>query len=228
MRIEYRKVVKVDELAQIIPMNAGASYGLLWRIFYTTRLLKYVHLKQYGKIAKSFNKICTFKKLKTLCELGYFKSPKENIYCATDKVLPIIKEYGYLTDVLPAEPEGKGDINELNNTEAFIHLLKTPYFLTFLYPQFGKPKPYLIPDALMVQLNKENRKYKLTFIEVERKKPEWDQYIKSKLENYDYLSQNLDFYNSWSKNCEYLSLPKPKIETLKFDVKIIKDINFTF
>ena len=228
MKIEYKKVIKIDELAHLIPFNARASYGLLWRIFYTTRLLKYVHIKQFGKIAKSFNKICTNNKLQELCEMGYLKSPSPNVYCATNKVLPILKEYGYVTETLPAESEGKGNINELNNTEAFIRTFKLPYFHTLLYPQFGKPKVYLIPDALMVQLDKENRKYKLTFLEVERKKPEWEQYIKSKLEKYSYLAKNIEFYNSWSKYCESLSLPKPNIETLKFDIKITKDINFTY
>ena len=228
MRVEYKKVVKIDELAHIIPMNAGASYGLLWRIFYTTRLLKYVHIKQFGKIAKSFNKICTYKKLKQLCELGYLKSPQEAVYCATDKVMPILKEYGYLTDVLPAESEGKGDLNELNNTEAFIQQLKIPYFMTLLYPQFGKPKPYLIPDALLVQQDKDNRKYKLTFLEVERKKPEWDQYINRKLDNYRFLASDIEFFNTWSKFCELLSLPKPNIHKTKFNVQIIKEANFNY
>ena len=217
MIVESKKIVKIDELAYLVHRNAGATFSQLWHIFYYTRLFKYVKYNHYAQIKTSFNKICTYDKLKDLCNLGYFKSPQEGVYCATDKVLPILKEAGFIIETLPAEPIGKGDINELNNTKVFISLMKQQYFYTFLYPNFG----YLIPDALMVLLDKENRKYKLTFIEVEAEKPDWEIYIENKKNNYLKLAKDIRFYEEWKKYCELLKLPKPDFN-IKFNYKIYK------
>jgi hypothetical protein len=217
MRVEYKKVVKVDELAYLVPQKAGATFSQLWQIFYYTRLFKYVKYNQYAQIKTSFNKICTNGKLKDLCDLGYLKSPQPGVYCATDKVLPILKEAGFIIETLPALPVGKGDINELNNTEVFISLLKQQYFYTFLFPNFG----YLIPDALMVLLDIENRKYKLTFIEVEAKKPDWESYIANKKNNYLKLAKDIQFYEKWKEYCELLKFPKPTLN-IKFNYKVYK------
>ena len=126
MKVENKRVVKVDELAHLIPFKQGATFSQLWQIFFYTRLFKYIHYKNYSQIKRSFNKICTFSKLQQLCELGYLISPQAGVYCATNKVLPILKEVGYVIDTLPPVPLGKGDINELSNTEAFIEIIKQP------------------------------------------------------------------------------------------------------
>lgn len=218
MGIERKKIVKVDELAELIPFRAGATFSQLWQIFYYTRLLKYVHRQYYPQIKPAYNKICTSKNLNKLCELGYFKSPQKNIYCATNKVLPILKEADYITESLPPEPVGKGDINEINNTRVFVSLMKQEHFYTFLYPNFN----YLIPDALMVLVDKVNRKYKLVFIEVERKKPNWAEWIKNKKLNYLKLASDSLFYSKWFEYCKILNFPKPDITKLKFIYQIIK------
>lgn len=217
MKINHKKTIIVDELAELIPFKAGATWSALWQIFYYTRLLKYVHRSYYPQIKASFNKICTNKNLQKLCQLGYFYSPQKDIYCATNKVLPILKEAGFIIETLPTEPVGKGDINELNNTRVLISLMKQEYFHTLLYPNFG----YLIPDALMVSLDKENKKYKLTFIEVEAEKPDWENYIENKKENYLKLSKDIQFYEKWKEYCKLLNLPEPTLD-IKFNYKIIK------
>lgn len=219
MRIEHTNTVKVDELADLIPRKAGATWSSLWQIFFYTRLFKYVHRKQYPTIKKSFNKITTDKNLKKLCDRGYLKCTSNHVYCATNKVLPILKEAGYSIDILPKEPVGKGDVNELNNTKVFIHLTKIDHFHTLLFPQFR----YLIPDALMVQLDRANKKYKLTFIEVEQKKPKWEEYIENKKTNYTRLSKDLLFYDTWLSYCTKLDLPKPELNSVKFSYLIFKD-----
>jgi hypothetical protein len=219
LQIEYKKIVKVDELAQLIPFRAGATFSQLWQVFYYTRLFKYMHRKYYPQIKTAFNKICTDKNLKILCDLGYFKNPQKDIYRATNKVLPILKEAGFPVNVLPDEPVGNGDINELNNTESFIKLIKLPYFYTLLYPNFR----YLIPDALMVQNNVEMKKYKLTFIEIESKKPDWENYIKLKQENYFRLSKDFLVYKKWCEYCELLKIEKPQLNDFKFSVLFICD-----
>lgn len=221
MRIEVNKIVKVDELAHLIPRKKGkATFSQLWHIFYYTRLFKYIHKSNYCQIKPAFSKICTNKNLKKLCELGYLKSPGENIYCAKNKVLPILKEAGFFTDLLPNEPIGKGDLNELKNTECFIHLTKVKDFYIILFPQFG----FLIPDCLLVQFDKENSKYKLTFIEVEAKKSKWSDYIDDKRDKYLRLAKIMDFYDYWKTVAPILQIPIPTLDDFKFSVIFICSI----
>ncbi|MBZ0201576.1 MAG: hypothetical protein K8I03_01015 [Ignavibacteria bacterium] len=230
MRIEQKKTIKVDELAEFVPRKAGATWSALWQIFYYTRLFKYVHKKHYPKIKKSFDKICTHDKLQKMCSLGYLRSPQRDIYCATDKVLPILRETGFKTEILPSQPIGKGDINELNNTDIFVKLTKLEHFYALVYPNFG----YIIPDALMIQLDSKSKKYKLTFIEVEAQKPNWSEYVEKKRENYHKLSRDIRVFEYWKNICEKLTIKPPDIKDLSFTVSfygsIKKDfgIGFTF
>ena len=214
--IRKNNAVIVPELAQFIPFKAGATWRMLWKIFYYTRLLKYVHWEQYKKIDKSFTKICSKKTLDKFCDLDLLHTTGNLVYTATDKTLPILKEAGFLTETLPPQARGKGDINEINNTEVFISLMKEEHFNTFLYPNFS----YLIPDTLLVQHDKENRKFKLTFIEVERQKPEWEQWIEDKKQNYLKLSTDYKFLEYWKTVHGYLEIPFS--EDVKFNYQIIK------
>lgn len=221
MEIRTNKTVIIPELAHLIPFSNGGTWNSLWELFYFTRLFKYVHKKQYNKIRGHFFKISTKENLNELCEMGYLFSPRKNVYCAKNKVLPILEKAGFLANVLPEEPKGKGDINELNNTEVFIKIFKEldkKTFYTFLYPNFI----YLIPDALLVELNKNEKKYRLTFIEVESPKYDWDNWLKNKENNYNKLAKDYIFFEKWSFFCDQLGFPKPSVDNLKFSYKIFK------
>lgn len=220
MRVEYKKVVKVDELAFLIPRKAGATFSQLWQVFYYTRMFKYITYRHYIQIKPAFNKICTYKNLQALCALGYLKSPQHEVYCATDKVLPILREVGYNIEILPPEPIGKGDINELHNTDVFVDATKLPHFNCLIQYNFG----YLIPDALLIQMDKVNKKYKLTFLEIEAQKPDWENYLDKKRDSYFRLAKDIQFYNWWVSICTLLKLQKPELSDLKFSVCFIGDI----
>lgn len=231
MKVEYKKTVKIDELSHIVRHKYGATFSQLWQVLYYTRLFKYMTYAHYIQIKTAYNKICTEKNMSDLCRLEYLKSPQKGVYCATDKVLPVLKEVGFRTEILPSEPIGKGDVNELNNTNIFVKLLKLPTFETLLYPQFNDiktNKPYLIPDALLVQKHKAKRMYKLTFLEIEASKPNWETYINKKRSNYIRLSKDIAFYNYWSSMCQHLDLPKPDIDCLGFSVRFIGSITKDF
>lgn len=176
MQVEQYRAIKIKELEYIVPTKAGATFSQLWQIFYYTRMFKYISYRNFTQIKTSYNKICTYDKLHALCELGYFKSPQRAVYCATNKVLPILQEAGYPTELLPAEATGFGDINELNNTDVFVKTVKLPHFKILIYPRFNN----LIPDALLVQLDEKTRKYKLTFLEIEASKSKWHDYLLNK------------------------------------------------
>lgn len=224
MIIEHKKVVKIDELADIIPFKQGSTWNSLWQIFYYTRLFKYVKRNYYPKIKVSFNKICTDRKLLKLCELDYLYSPQKDVYCASNKVLPILKEVGFNTDILPSAPQGIGNVNELNNTLVFMDALKLQHFHTLLFHNFG----YIVPDALLVQLDKENKRYKLTFLEIEAQKPDWDNYINTKLNKYYTLAKDIKFYDYWTHQCKLLSFNLPLITDVKFSVCIVGNIKKEF
>lgn len=231
MKIENHKTVKIDELAEVISGSEGATWSSLWQVFYYTRLFKYVHKSHYYKIKGMYKKVTTDRSLKLLCELGYFKNVSEQVYTAKDKVLPILQAAGFVTETLPSESKGKGYINELNNTDIFIQAVKLPHFETLLYPQFKDPKSkelYLKPDALLVQVNRNKRMYKLTFLEIEAKKSDWGNYIDKKHKKYLRLAKDIGFYDYWSSVCPYFGIPKPDIETLGFSVCFIGSISKSF
>lgn len=79
----------------------------------------------------------------------------------------------------------------------------------------------MIPDSLLVQNDTKTRKYKLTFIEVENKKPGWEDYLVSKHENYIRLSKDIIVYKKWCNYCDFLEIEKPKISNFKFSVLFI-------
>jgi hypothetical protein len=232
MKIETSRTVKIEELTPIIPFEAGGTWNMLWQVFYYTRLFKYIHKRQYKEIKYSYIKICTHDKLHKLCELGYLDSPQKDIFTATNKVLPILEEAGYNTSILPPEAEGTGSINVINNTQVFIQALSIPHVEAFLFPQFKDTisgLPYLIPDALLVQIHREKKRYKLTFLEIEaEKKLDWNQYVEKKKDNYMRLSQDINFYKYWSLICPKLGLPIPDIQTLGFSVCFVGNITKDF
>jgi hypothetical protein len=117
-----------------------------------------------------------------------------------------------------------GSINEINNTEVFLQATKQENFFTLLYCDFG----YIIPDSLMVQVDREAKRFKLTFLEIEAKKPDWSNYIENKRCNYLKLAKDIHFFNYWHKMCSLLDLPKPNIESLTFSVCFIGRIKKDF
>lgn len=74
----------------------------------------------------------------------------------------------------------------------------------------------------MVQLDNKKKQYKLTFLEIEAHKPDWDNYIELKKSNYLKLAKDIQFFYYLEKMCPLLGLPEPKIEELKFCYRIIK------
>ena len=167
----------------IIPLNSGGSFKLLFDMLYHIRQLKYVRQSDLKLINSRYSKICATKKLQRLVELEYLQNTYEDVHIATDKVMPLLHKNGYQTKLLPKEIKGDGKENELNNTEVFIQALKLPDYKALLYPIFGEiNRPYLKPDALLVRVK--DGAYKLEFIEVEASKPDWDNWLENKRINY--------------------------------------------
>ena len=134
-----------NELRDIIPLESGGSFKLLWDMLYHIRLLKYVRQSDLKLINSRYSKICSIKKLDRLVELGLLKLTDNNIYVSTQKSLEILKEAGYDTRAVPKNFTGEGGINEINNTQVFIQALKLPDFKIcfILHLNISDPMLYL-------------------------------------------------------------------------------------
>jgi hypothetical protein len=216
-----------ESLRDIIPLNSGGSFKLLWDMLYHIRLLKYVRRSQLKEIDKRYSKICSADKLKKLVERDLIKNTQSDVFISTFRSLNLLKQLKYQTVTLPTNISGEGSINELNNTAVFIQALKLPDFKALLYPTFYLDnKPFLKPDALLVRGTKE--KYKLEFLEVEASKPLWETWLEEKRINYLKLAQDKQAYSYWKSQCSYLDITPPDIKDFKFSVSIIGEVKMDF
>ena len=199
-----------------------------YQMLYDMRMLKYVHKEQFVKIRSTYGRFTSDKKLAYLCEKGWIEERTENVYATADKTLPVLKAQGFNTEILPRNISGKGMINEIQNTECFIQILKIKYFHSLLFPVFGVQKVWLRPDALLVRYDEEDKKYKLTFLEIEAEKTDWHNHIERKREKYLRLAGDIEFYDMWSILARKLGFPQPDISTIKFSVYIIGNIQKKF
>lgn len=228
---KYADVIKQAEediahIQQKSPTNKTirATYQML----YDTRMLKYVQKNQFEKIRSTYSRLATFKSLNYLCKKGWLEERVKGVYTTADKTLPVLKAKGFNIDTLPKIISGKGMLNEIQNTEVLIQVMKLKYFKALLYPSFGIEKVWLRPDALLVRLDEENKRYKLTFLEIEAKKPDWERYIDRKREKYMRLAHDREFYTKWLTFAKKLGFPQPGISTIKFSVYFIGNIQRDF
>lgn len=224
--LELKTILRNEGI--VPPSSDGGSFNQFFRMLYHIRLLKYIrqsHLKLYNPKKLSnppYAKYCALDKLKFLVKLELLHNPQDDIFIAKDSVLPHLNYFGFDVSLLPEESKGKGEINEINNTEVFIQALNMPLFRTLLYHSFG----YIRPDALLVRMD--GSKYKLDFLEVEASKSSWDNWIEDKRINYLKLAQDKQVYDYWLSVCETLNIPRPSIKDFKFSVLFVGKINFDF
>lgn len=222
-----------DKIHTLYPKGKSAaknfSLQAYWEMLFDIRLLRYVHASQIPKIQSKYRKICSLKNLRNLCGFGYLREcENKEVFIATDEVIKFLpyvewgKEDKEKRDVnfLPEkESIGKGDVNEILNTETFIQAMKLPDFYTLHYTSEFKDSHDIVPDALLIR--KDSYKYKLTFLEIEAKKSNWLSILENKKNNYIDLSRDIRIYDYWKKQCNKLKLRIPTIEEFKFSVKFI-------
>lgn len=195
---------------------------LLWDMIRDIRLLKYIRRSQLKDVNHLYSKICAKEKINTLIELKLIRYSLEDIIVSSAASLRVLRKLNYPTDLYPKGGEGKGDINELHNTEVFIQALKLTDYKALLYPNFG----YIEPDALLVRGTKE--KYYLEFLEVEVSKSNWPTYLEQKRINYLRLAGDIKAYNYWKEKCELLNLTAPDIKDFRFSVSVIGKVKKDF
>lgn len=208
--------------------RTNKSLKATYQMLYDVRMLKYVRKDQFTKIRSKYGHFTSKKSLEYLCQKGWLEMRMDSVYSTADKTLPILKAKGFNTDILPGTISGKGMTNEIQNTDTFIRIMKKEHFKALMYPAFGVQKVWLRPDALLILYDKQNKKYKLIFLEVEAKKPDWHDYIEGKLKKYLQLAHDIDFYDKWKSMAEKLEFSVPNISAVKFSVFIIGNIKTNF
>jgi hypothetical protein len=208
--------------SQIRPIASGGSLNDVYRLLYHVSLLKYSTYDLLQKTHHTAFKVATKPKLNQLVKLGYINS-KFDIYTANRLTIEILKKIKIAKrridiDLLPNLPEGYGNINELNNTEIFVQALNLDNYHCLLFPNFG----YVRPDALLVL--KQDSQYKLTFLEIEKPKSNWESYLDQKRINYLKLSQDIEVYNYWMSVVDKLGLSPVELSDFKFTVTIVSSI----
>jgi len=216
-----------NALREIIPLDSGGSFKLLWDMLYHIRLLKYVRQSDLKAINPRYSKICSTKKLDRLVELGLLSNANKDVFTATDAAVALLRGLKYNTKTLPRTISGDGLTNELNNTEVFIQALNLPDYKALLYPVFAdQDKPYLRPDALLIRMKRDG--YKLEFLEVEASKAGWNDWLENKRINYLRLAKDRQAYAYWKAQCSYLEMPVPDIKEFKFSVTFVCSVRRDF
>lgn len=209
--------------AELQPIVHGSSYERIYRLLYYAALMKYATQEQIKSISfPGAEKVATKKKFQALCELGYLRSGNQDppVFSCTVKAYQVLKLDNHDLKLLPSIPKGNGA--EIYNTDVFVQALKLPNYFALLYPQFPQEKPYIIPDALLIL--KEEQRYQLNFLEIEAKKPNWDQHLQTKYDGYKRLAKDIAVYNYWKAYSGYLKLPCPPVEEFKFRVIVIGSV----
>jgi hypothetical protein len=195
----------------LVDLTKGASFSLVILTLYYAQLLRYStaeHLKQLTKSVK----IATKKKLQKLTDFGYLEK-NEEVYTSTTKTLDLLIKNGYYPKLLPPPATGRGA--EIYNSDSLVKIIQQPFYKALLYPSFE----YLIPDGLLIL--QDGDRYQLNFLEIEAKKPKWEEYLEEKRAKYERLARDVKVFNYWSIYSQYLGLKCPEIEGFKFKVLCI-------
>ena len=202
------------------------SYQQFFRLYYFIRLLKYTTQTQLRSLSFSgVSKVATKDILDELVNIRHISSIEKDsrIYIANETTEKILKTVSFNQDnyfkIFKPLPQGTDTANEIKNSEVFVQALKLPNYYFLLFPDFT----YIRPDALLVL--KEEKKYKLKFLEIETRQSNWEQRLDKMRDNYHKLKTDMAVFEYWKKMARFLMLPEPNINDFKFSVFIIADIN---
>jgi hypothetical protein len=194
------------------PIAAKASYRQIFDLFYTVAQVRYATFKQLHPLN---HRVATKNNLVRMIELGYLSDDNlVKAYHITEKTKEMLKGEGYNTKILSKSFTGQSLDHALKITDTILKLQAQEYFYNVFYPVLDGP---LIPDFAVVWKN-ENL-VKLQFCEVEESKPDHENYLLVKRDNYINLAQIQRTYSQWWKvKSEQLNIPLCKEEDFCFSV----------
>ena len=210
--------------ADLEEVKKGATwqniYDTLWHIG-TVRYVTREQLKGAFSDRVWCKKCVTPKKIQILADRNFINQSDNGALTITAKTTQLLKNYSnYNTDIIKL-PQGKGERDTLYNAETLLQAIKLPNFYALFYPEFyEKPtdrQPFLIPDGALV-LRKED-KAKLIFLEIEKKKPDWENHMKGKKWKYETIAEREETWLEWWKGwCLLLKLNHCSINKFGFNV----------
>ena len=105
--------------------------------------------------------------------------------------------------------------------------VKLPDFYALFYPEFYENKtdsqPFLIPDGALVL--KRDSQAKLVFLEIEKKKPDWEKHLEGKRWKYEKIAEREETCSIWWRHwCNLLKLNQCSFNEFGFVVLCIGEL----
>jgi hypothetical protein len=198
------------------------SYSALFKELYRVGQVRYATREQLYPFNKQ---VWTKPNLVKFCELDYLK-PHDLVkaFHITEKTREILEKEGFNVKVLQKKFTGQTLDHALKITSCLLKLQGQDNFYNVFYPTFTEPPSYtaefLKPDACVVW--KRDGAYKIEFIEVEKEKPDWENYLFIKKEKYEKLARDPNTYRFWWKGKE------KKTNHEKLNLPLCQEANFCF
>lgn len=187
------------ELAEI---KKGATWQNIYDCLWVIGTVRYVSKRQLGahfRDAVWYKKIASRKKLDILVQKGFLKQSPEEVLSLTPKGVTLLAEYSDYNTKIIKIAQGDGKRDSLYNTDVLLQVIQLPDFYALLYPVFYEKKkddqPFLIPDGAVVF--KKESQAKLVFVEIERKKSDWQGHLQTKRVKYKAIAEKEETWSGW-------------------------------
>lgn len=204
-------------------------YDTFWHIA-TVRYATYELLKQAfpkdkmvrGKKAIWCEKCVTPKKLDYLVEKKFLTRTADGVLTATARAVEFLDVYSDYNTAIIKPAQGQGGRDMVYNTSIFLEALWRDDFFALFYPDDIRqnPKddqPFLRPDAALIL--RQGDQAKLVFLEVERKKPDWENHIQGKRRKYEIMAEREETWSVWWRRwCDKLKFKHCAISDFGFSV----------
>jgi hypothetical protein len=221
LRVSYDPVSMQNELEDI---RKGATWQNIYDCLWTIATARYVTRQQLAKYfpeAVWLKKIATKKKLELLAQKGFLEQSPEGVLTATRKAVSLLKDYSDKRYEIIKLPKGIGQRDSVYNSDVILQVINMADFHALFYPVFHENKkddqPFLIPDGAAV-FKKDNRA-KLVFLEIEKPKPDWQNYLDAKRRKYAVIAGRRETWSEWwSAQSQKLGLRQCQEEEFGFIV----------
>lgn len=209
-----------DELEDI---KKGATWQNIYECLWTIATVRYVTKKQLDKSfpnEKWKKLIATKRKLNLFVQKGFLEQSPDGVFMATRKTVSLLKDFSNKNYKIIKLATGVGQRDSIYNTDLLLEIIKDPNN-TLFYPVFRENKkddqPFLIPDGAVVF--KKDNMAKLVFLEIERPKPDWQNYLEDKRWKYNVIAGRTETWSEWWRTqCEKQGISHCKFEDFGFTV----------
>jgi hypothetical protein len=217
--------VMKKHLEEVAKGNSGLSFAQVARLLWFARQVKYFTREQIKMFPTGFPKYRSKDKIDKLVALGLLEE-NNGIYKTTNEVVELLQTAQLPVEILVSNIEGKGTEENINNTDVFLDCLQREEHNGLFFPDFG----YLRPDAVWIVSKIENNllKYRILFLEVEKKKGNWKEYLQNKRDNYIRLASDYQVYAWWEETVKKIKFPLCKPEEFCFSVIAVGKVDFEY